>query len=129
MSLYQIPNVTLCMLSGFINDFLGRKKAMLLGQFICLLSWIGIYFAHTYTFLILGRCVVWAGIGILASTTTIYLSDIALIRFRGITKDQLSKRSHFKENTFLEPTRSETTSIFAKFDFLKYIRSDPLYQS
>ena len=84
MSVYQIPNVTLCLLSGFINDFLGRKKAMLLGQFIALLGWIGSYFAHTYTFMILGRCVVGAGIGILVSTTTIYLSEISLIRFRGM---------------------------------------------
>ena len=57
---------------------------MALGQFICLLGWIVSYIAHTYNHLIIGRCVVGAGIGILVSTTTIYLSEISLIRIRGM---------------------------------------------
>ena len=83
MSLLQVPNCTLCILSGFITNLIGRKKAMIIAQILYLSGWICTYFAPSFSVLLVARCLIGGGIGIQFASTNMYLSEISLIRFRG----------------------------------------------
>ena len=83
MSLLQVPNCTLTLLSGFITNLIGRKKAMIIAQILYLAGWICTYFSPSFTLLLVARCLIGAGIGMSFATTNMYLSEISLIRFRG----------------------------------------------
>ena len=80
----MITNFTFCILSGFINDFLGRKKSLAFAQLLYFSGWICTYLASNFYTLIIGRCLSGAGIGVGIPSTTMYLSEISLIRHRGI---------------------------------------------
>lgn len=80
----MVTNFSLCVLSGFINDFLGRKKSLIFAQLLYFSGWICTYFATTFQTLIIGRCLSGGGIGIGIPSTMMYLSEISLIRHRGV---------------------------------------------
>ena len=82
-SLLQVPNCTLTLLSGFITNLIGRKKAMITAQILYVAGWICTYFSPSYTILLVARCLIGSGIGMSFNSTNMYLSEISLIRFRG----------------------------------------------
>ena len=69
------------MISVFITDYLGRKISLILGQVFILVGWIVLYFAPKFAILILGRCLMGLGAGIIYPVTTLYLSEISLVCF------------------------------------------------
>ena len=71
------------MISVFVTDHLGRKKSLILGQGFILVGWIVLYFAPKFSILILGRCLMGLGAGIIYPVTTLYLSEISLVCFFG----------------------------------------------
>ena len=81
MSIMQISMMIFVLLSGFINDALGRKKSLILGQSIILLGWISMYLAPSFTILISGRVFMGIGTGIVYPINCLYLSEIALVKF------------------------------------------------
>ena len=84
VSVIMITNFGFCMLSGFINDLLGRKKSLALSQLFYCSGWICMYFSTNFIGLIIGRCLSGAGMGLGFPSTTMYLSEISLIKHRGI---------------------------------------------
>ena len=84
MSIMQISMMIFVLLSGFINDALGRKKSLILGQSIILLGWISMYLAPTFTILISGRVFMGIGTGIVYPINCLYLSEIALVKFANL---------------------------------------------
>ena len=84
------------MISVFITDYLGRKKSLILGQVFILVGWIVLYFAPKFAILILGRCLMGLGAGIIYPVTTLYLSEISLVCFLAM----YSKRFCFMLSTY-----------------------------
>ena len=84
MSIMQISMMIFVLLSGFINDALGRKKSLILGQSIILLGWISMYLAPSFTILISGRVFMGIGTGIVYPINCLYLSEIALVKFENL---------------------------------------------
>ena len=72
------------LVGGSIAEFFGRKRTLVIGQTTIVIGWIIIYFANCFQILLLGRFVVGAGIGVSQPSTTLQLSEIALIKMRGI---------------------------------------------
>ncbi|KAM0954280.1 putative major facilitator, sugar transporter, major facilitator superfamily [Dioscorea sansibarensis] len=69
--------------SGRIADFLGRKGAMRMSSFICLIGWLAIYFAEGALLLDIGRISTGYGIGILSYVVPIFIAEIAPKNLRG----------------------------------------------
>ena len=72
------------LVSGFMAELLGPKRTILVGQTCILLGWIVVYLAKDFIILLIGRFVMGLGAGLSLSSTTLQLSEIALIRYRGI---------------------------------------------
>ena len=83
VSIMQISFMTFILLSGFLNEYFGRKKTILLGQFIILTGWFLVYFTKSYQLLVVARFLMGIGVGTCYPTTYLYLSEIALVRYRG----------------------------------------------
>ena len=81
-----IPASVLCLMliGGSIAEFIGRKRTLVIGQTIIILGWIIIYFSSHFSMLLVGRFFVGAGIGVCLPVTTLQLSEIALIKMRGV---------------------------------------------
>ena len=79
MSIMQISMMIFVLLSGFVNDALGRKKSLILGQIIILIGWLSMYLAPTFPILISGRFFMGVGTGIVYPINCLYLSEIALV--------------------------------------------------
>ena len=84
VSIIAISLIVSTLISGFVSESLGRKKALAAAQLIVFIGWIIIYFATSYEILLVAQCVRGLGIGISFPTTAMYLSEISLIRYRGI---------------------------------------------
>ena len=84
VSIIAISLIVSTLISGFVSESLGRKKALATAQLIVFIGWIIIYFATNYEILLVAQCVRGLGIGISFPTTAMYLSEISLIRYRGI---------------------------------------------
>ena len=69
--------------SGILNEALGRKKTLVLGQTIILIGWSLIYFTKSYELLVFARFFMGIGAGLCYPTTYMYLSEIALVKYRG----------------------------------------------
>lgn len=72
------------LVSGFMAEILGPKRTILVGQTCILLGWIVVYLATNFISLLIGRFIMGLGAGLSLSSTTLQLSEIALIRYRGI---------------------------------------------
>ena len=72
------------LVGGSIAELIGRKRTLVIGQITIVIGWFMIYFSNYFQMLLLGRFVVGAGIGISQPAITIQLSEIALIKMRGI---------------------------------------------
>ena len=71
------------LLSGIFNEYMGRKKTLFLGQMIILIGWSFIYFTKSYELLVFARFLMGIGAGLCYPTTYVYLSEIALVKYRG----------------------------------------------
>ena len=69
---------------GSIAELIGRKPTLILGQLCMILGWVVIYFAHHFPMALSGRFITGIGIGITLPVQTLYLSEIALVKMRGI---------------------------------------------
>ena len=65
-------------------ELLGPKRTILVGQSCILFGWIVVYLATNFISLLIGRFIMGLGAGLSLSSTTLQLSEIALIRYRGI---------------------------------------------
>ena len=72
------------LVSGFAAEVLGPKRTILVGQSCILFGWVVVYLATNFISLLVGRFIMGLGAGLSLSSTTIQLSEIALIRYRGI---------------------------------------------
>ncbi|KAJ0979676.1 hypothetical protein J5N97_015150 [Dioscorea zingiberensis] len=69
--------------SGRIADLLGRKGAMKMSAFICLIGWLAIYFSEGALLLDIGRISTGYGIGVLSYVVPIFIAEIAPKNLRG----------------------------------------------
>ena len=69
--------------SGILNESMGRKKTLFLGQLIILVGWSIVYFTESYELLVFARFFMGIGAGLCYPTTYMYLSEIALVKYRG----------------------------------------------
>ena len=83
VSIMQISFMCFILSSGFLNEIFGRKKTLLLGQFVILKGWFLVYFTKSYQLLVFARFIMGIGVGICYPTTYLYLSEIALVKYRG----------------------------------------------
>ena len=72
------------LVAGSISELIGRKKTLILGQIFMIIGWVVIYFAQNFLTLLVGRFIIGIGIGIGLPVTTLQLSEMALIKMRGI---------------------------------------------
>ena len=79
MSIMQISMMIFVLLSGFVSDYLGRKKSLICGQSIILMGWASLYLAPTFPILLAGRFFMGVGTGIVYPINCLYLSEIALV--------------------------------------------------
>ena len=84
MSIPHVAVMMLMLVGGSIAEWIGRKHALIVGQVCMMLGWIIVYFARTFGVLLLGRFITGAGIGISIPVQTLQLSEIALVRMRGM---------------------------------------------
>ena len=83
----SIPWISIIIFSiagGSIAELIGRKPSLILGQLFMILSWVVIYFANHFPMALSGRFITGIGIGITIPVLTLHLSEIALVKTRGI---------------------------------------------
>ena len=71
-------------IGGTLAEMMGRKRTLIIGQLCILLGWVVVYFAKTFLVLLLGRFFIGLGIGTSLPVTMLHLSEISLIKLRGI---------------------------------------------
>lgn len=69
--------------SSLVSSKYGYKMCLTVGCLIQVLGWVTLYFATTFIVLLVGRLVGGFGAGLCTPASYVYVSDIALIRFRG----------------------------------------------
>ena len=72
VSIVAIALFVSTLISGFVSETIGPKKAMAFAQLVVFGGWMVIYFATTYEILLFSRCVMGLGIGISFPTTAMY---------------------------------------------------------
>ena len=83
----SIPWISIIIFSiagGSIAELIGRKPSLILGQLFMILGWVVIYFANHFPMALSGRFITGIGIGITIPVLTLHLSEIALVKTRGI---------------------------------------------
>ena len=84
VSIPWISTMIFAIAGGSIAEFMGRKPTLILGQLCMLLGWMMVYFANHFPLALAGRFVTGIGIGITLPVQTLHLSEIALIKMRGV---------------------------------------------
>ncbi|XP_010941736.1 sugar transporter ERD6-like 16 isoform X3 [Elaeis guineensis] len=69
--------------SGRISDFSGRKGAMRMSAIVCIIGWLGIYFAEGAFSLDLGRILTGYGTGVFSYVVPVFIAEIAPKQLRG----------------------------------------------
>ncbi len=88
--------------SSLLSSKYGYKICLIIGCFVQTLGWILLYFAPSFTILLIGRLVSGLGSGLCTPASYVYISDIALIRFRGKHKSYV-----------LESLKTDQSQMFA----------------
>lgn len=70
--------------ASYLNEKLGRKKALLVATIVFLIGTLLTTFSATYTYFLISRLIVGLGFGVLASVVPVYLSEIAPSSLRGV---------------------------------------------
>ena len=84
--LVSLPYISIMIFSisgGSIAEWIGRKRALIIGQIFMISGWIILYFAHNFVLVLLGRSLTGIGVGMTLPVQTLQLSEIALIKMRG----------------------------------------------
>ena len=84
VSIPWISTMIFSIAGGSIAEFIGRKSTLILGQLCMILGWVMVYFANHFPLALAGRFVTGIGIGITLPVQTLHLSEIALIKMRGV---------------------------------------------
>ncbi|MEJ6603338.1 MAG: sugar porter family MFS transporter [Opitutaceae bacterium] len=71
------------MFTGLINDWFGRKKALLLSGLLFLISAIGCMLAPTLSILIIFRLIGGIGVGVASMTSPLFIAEISPPNIRG----------------------------------------------
>ncbi|WP_236791092.1 sugar porter family MFS transporter [Amycolatopsis sp. GM8] len=66
-----------------VNEWLGRRRTIMIAAVIVVIGTLGATFAPTFELLVLARLVIGVGIGFSSSTVPTYLSELAPARLRG----------------------------------------------
>ena len=74
----------LLLIGGSIAELIGRKLTLIIGQSGIVIGWIIMYFAKNFPILLLGRIITGAGVGLCFPISTLLLSEVSLIRMRGV---------------------------------------------
>ena len=74
----------LLLIGGSIAEMIGRKPTLIIGQSGIVIGWIIMYFARNFAILLLGRIITGAGVGLCFPISTLLLSEVSLIRMRGM---------------------------------------------
>ena len=84
VSIPWISTMIFSIAGGSIAEFIGRKPTLIFGQLCMVLGWAMVYFANHFPLTLAGRFVTGIGIGITLPVQTLHLSEIALIKMRGV---------------------------------------------
>ena len=109
------------MFTGLINDWFGRKKALLLSGLLFLISAIGCMLAPTLSTLIIYRLIGGIGVGVASMTSPLFIAEISPPHLRGrlVTLYQLAITvgillAYFANASLLElSTQSYETELFS----------------
>lgn len=71
------------LVAGLLSDYVGRKKAMILSAVFFTVSALGCAIAGSFTELVIYRIVGGVGIGMISIVSPMYISEVAIPRFRG----------------------------------------------
>jgi sugar porter (SP) family MFS transporter len=71
------------LLSGRVNDRLGRRRTIMVAAVIVIIGTIAATFSPSFTLLVISRLVIGLGIGLSSSTVPTYLSELAPAKVRG----------------------------------------------
>eukprot|EP00095_Tigriopus_kingsejongensis_P003815 maker-scaffold278_size225338-snap-gene-0.15 protein:Tk03815 transcript:maker-scaffold278_size225338-snap-gene-0.15-mRNA-1 annotation:"solute carrier family facilitated glucose transporter member 8 isoform x2" len=83
MSVLLVASLVGTLLSGIISDWIGRKKTLMLSNWLMAIGWIGTYFASNFPTLVGSRMLMGVSCGCNLSTNLSLLSEISIIRYRG----------------------------------------------
>lgn len=83
VSLTQLGAFIACLYSGPLQDWLGRKKAILIADVMFTVGALMMAFAQSVTSLMLGRFVVGLGVGTASLVVPVYLSEVSPREVRG----------------------------------------------
>ncbi|KAJ0977612.1 hypothetical protein J5N97_013086 [Dioscorea zingiberensis] len=70
-------------MSGRVTDMIGRKLAMAVSDFFCIVGWLAIFFSKDVWWLDLGRLSVGYGVGLLSYIVPVYIAEITPKNLRG----------------------------------------------
>jgi SP family arabinose:H+ symporter-like MFS transporter len=79
-----IGSIAGALCAGFISDYFGRKKTMLIAAILFIVSGFGCALSGSFSQLIIWRIVGGIGIGVVSVVSPIYISEIAITKFRGL---------------------------------------------
>ncbi|KAJ8472027.1 hypothetical protein OPV22_026370 [Ensete ventricosum] len=82
-SILTIGAMVGAILSGRIADLIGRRCAMAVSDFLCIIGWISIFLTKDIMWLDLGRLSVGCGIGLLSYVVPVYIAEITPKNLRG----------------------------------------------
>ena len=71
------------LIGGKLSDKLGRRKALLVDDFIFIVGTVLCTFAPRYAILVIGRLIVGFGVGISSSVIPLFITEISPVRIRG----------------------------------------------
>ncbi|TRY77327.1 hypothetical protein TCAL_06963 [Tigriopus californicus] len=84
VSIALIFTMTGTLSSGILADRFGRKRTLILSTSIILLGWVLLYLSEDFYLLLVSRCIGGLGCGITMPSGYMLLSEIALLRLRGV---------------------------------------------
>lgn len=70
--------------AGFISDYMGRKKTMIIAAVLFIISGFGCAISASFAQLIIWRIVGGIGIGVVSVVSPVYISEIAITKCRGL---------------------------------------------
>lgn len=79
-----IGSIAGALCAGFISDYFGRKKTMLIAAILFIVSGFGCALSGSFSQLIIWRIVGGIGIGVVSVVSPIYISEIAITKYRGL---------------------------------------------
>lgn len=79
-----IGSIAGALCAGFISDYMGRKKTMIIAAVLFIVSGFGCAVSASFAQLIIWRIVGGIGIGVVSVVSPVYISEIAITKCRGL---------------------------------------------